>query len=57
MTREEYQAAVVAELIRQLGCTPEEAVSEAGDVSDMQDDGLSPEDAASEIIEAGARDE
>ncbi len=47
----------MAELIRQLGCTPEEAVSEASDVSDMQDDDLSPEDAASEIIAAGAENE
>jgi hypothetical protein len=54
MTYDEYRAEAVGYLVRKLACTPEEASSECGDVQEMQDDGLSPADAAYEIILAGS---
>jgi hypothetical protein len=41
----EYKNEVVVLLARQLDCSMAEAAGEAGDVDDMQDEGLSPDDA------------
>lgn len=50
MTYEEYEAAVVAEIIRQTGWTEKEARNMAADLQDFIEDDMSPSDAAQELL-------
>lgn len=56
MTYAEYRAAVVAEIMRQTAWPEADASNVAGDVDEGQAEGLSPAEAASEILHAYAED-
>lgn len=54
MTYSEYRDAVIAVVARRTGWTLEQATNATGEVDDAEADGLSVEDAASEILLAMA---
>lgn len=54
MTSQEYRNATVAEIARLTGWPTAEADAVAGDVTEMEAEGLSPSDAASEVLAAAA---
>ena len=56
MSNIEYRHHVVNLIIARTGCTYREAANTAGDVTDMQEDGLTPHEAATEILLVAAED-
>lgn len=52
MSYDEYRAAVVTHLAKLTGWTDEDADAITGEVHDMVDAGLDPEEAADEILAA-----
>lgn len=54
MSPDEYTAAVASEIARQTGWTEQEAHNMVADLDDMRADGLTPSDAATEILLAAA---
>ena len=54
MNYEQFEAAVIADIVRQTGWTERQAQNMAGDLQEFIDDGLSPADAVSEIFYAAA---
>ena len=52
-----YRSAVIDEIVHRTGWTEREAANTVGDdLTDMMEDGLTPADAASEILLAAAED-
>jgi hypothetical protein len=52
LSYEEYEDAVIADIIRQTGWTEQQARNVAGDLDDMRADGLSPSEAVNELFYA-----
>lgn len=54
MTYQQFEAAVIAGIIRQTGWTEQQAKNTAGDLQEFIDEKMSPADAVSEIFYAAA---